>query len=145
MTEIIKGLYLGNRDTPVCDQNYSLIINCTPDLPLHPEECRQIRIPVWDRPESAQYTVMQNCLPTVVRAIDDALQRQQKVLVYCAEGQSRSPTVIACYLLWINRDWTADQSIKSVKDRDSNAFFGGVTFQKVIEWAVMHFNVTLIK
>ena len=133
MTQIIEGLYLANKETASQNNNHTLVVNCTPDLPFYYQTPKQMRISVWDRSESHQYETMKNSIPDIIKEIEAVLKLKQNVLVYCAAGQSRSATIIGCYLLWRN-DWTIDQTVKFIKSRDSNAFFGGLTFCQVLEW-----------
>ncbi len=48
--------------------------------------------------------------------VEAALERQERVLIHCAAGISRSATLMAAYLMWKN-GWTRDAAIDHIKQR----------------------------
>ncbi|KAI7852167.1 protein-tyrosine phosphatase-like protein, partial [Circinella umbellata] len=61
-----------------------------------PEEFKHQIIPIADNPEAniIQY------FPITNNFIDDALESGKRILVHCLAGVSRSPTIVAAYLMY---------------------------------------------
>ena len=132
MSEIVSNLWLGDLDFARSNK-YDVVVNCTPDLPFFNDDSVKIRVPILDKDYERE--VPKFCLDIldVVKRIDEHLQNGARVLVHCGAGQSRSPTVVACYLVY-RYQMSVEAAIKITKGRHSNAFFGGVAFLKVIEY-----------
>lgn len=134
MTEIIPNLWLGDRDDARQIDLYNVIINCTTELPFYHTNTTNIRINVRDNGDIKQIDIFKNEILDVIKTIHQHITQNQKVLVHCGAGQSRSPTTIACYLLYYNADITVDNAIDYLRKRDSNAFFGNPFFRPVMEY-----------
>ena len=105
MIEIIHNLYLGNLSTIENYQHhdldkFSLIINIS-NIPIHSEtrqklqETKILEIKIPDIPESN----IKNYFDSTSKNINDHLSQNQKVLVYCKVGKSRSVSIIINYLM----------------------------------------------
>lgn len=137
MTEIIPNLYLGDRTCALDNQHYDMLVNCTIELPNQRNDNSCVRIPVWDRADPNQTDRFISQIISVVKTIDEMLSGGKRVLVYCAAGQSRSATVVACYLLWRDSSLDIDATVRFVKSRDSNAFFSPhLVFRPVMEYVM---------
>ena len=131
--EIVKNLYVGSRHTytnsPLV---FSMIVNCTPDIPF-PDYCMHtIRIPIQDDPDE---------VPRLLRILQDlhvletmhrALKENQRVLVHCSAGIQRSCAVVACYLVEY-RGLTAEEAVEYIRRKRPIAFHGGSNF-----WDAIH-------
>lgn len=73
----------------------------------------QLQLPLQDSPfaELAEY------LPTSTRFVSDALRDPKaRVLVHCAQGISRSSSVVCAYLI-AKYGWTPDQAMRFLKSK----------------------------
>lgn len=126
MTQIIDNIYLGDcYDSKNVDNKFGLIVNCTPDLPFYSNSTINLRLAVSDFGNPNEIAIMINELPLI---FDEINNYNGNILVHCQAGHSRSPSVIAAYLLTKQPNLTVDEAIQLVKSRDNNAFFSGVKF-----------------
>lgn len=133
MTQIVDNLYLGHIDNAREADKYDVIINCTVDIPFYSTETENHRLVVKDNGDFRQLDIMNLELPNMIKIIDGAITAGKNVLVHCQAGQSRSPSVVAGYLLSQNQDWSVDETIRFVKSKSNNAFFGGCFFRPCLE------------
>jgi hypothetical protein len=124
MIEIVEGLYLGNRESArdrrrLRQAGITHIINCAEELPnYHQDDFTYLALGLRD-PDSR----MHEHFAAVCTFIDDARQKQGKVLVHCYAAISRSPAIVMTYLchlgntmeaaaqklgdiVWTDPDWT---------------------------------------
>jgi protein-tyrosine phosphatase len=138
MSQIIDNLWLGHEDDAKVEGRYDMVVNCTTDLPFYDQKAKQIRIEVKDNGNSEQIEILKGSIVSVLELVEESLKSGQKVLIHCQAGQSRSPTVIACYLLYTGKVSTVDEAIGYLKARASNAFFGQAFFRPVMEHIAGH-------
>lgn len=105
MIEITPNLYLGNLSTIEDYQQhnldkFSLIINIS-NIPIHSEIIQKLQktkivdIKIPDVPQSN----IRSYFDSTSKNIHECLSQQQKVLVYCKVGKSRSVSIIINYLM----------------------------------------------
>jgi len=90
--------------------NIKRIVNCTPDDPPYPDEYSYLHISIDD-------LYGQNIASHFEKAIEyirDAKSKNERVLVHCHAGISRSSTIVIAYLMTENK-WTLKQTIEYVK------------------------------
>ncbi|CAF1089158.1 unnamed protein product [Adineta steineri] len=101
MTHIIDGLFIGSESNAknleeLTSENIRHIINVTSHVPLyHSEQCHYYHIPADD-------TQKQNLLDyfdDAYRFIQNAIENNEKVLVHCVAGISRSPAIVISFLM----------------------------------------------
>lgn len=117
MDEIIPGLFLGDRyaiyETKKCGIENILNVTREPDSTYMsmPQGANWKEIPVEDNTK----TDIAKYFPETYAFIDQAL-KQGKVLVHCEQGISRSPTVVAAYLMkkWV---MSADEALKFIASK----------------------------
>lgn len=138
-TEIECGLFIGGEteSLPANCTSYTLIVNCTQDLPFSPNvpDGARIRIPVKDIDDPNQQTIMADTLinTNILHTIFDTLQAGGRVLVHCRMGQQRSAAVIAAYIMY-SRKVDIKDAIRTVTLLRACAFFGGhVNFMTALE------------
>lgn len=104
MTEIMPNLWLGNLDTTY-DMEFLQEAKITHVLSIieidHSTPAMvakgviHMRIRMYDRDEEPIYSVF----PTACKFMEDALKGGGAVYVHCLMGMSRSPTLVAAYLI----------------------------------------------
>ena len=132
--EIVTGVYLGNKnslETLDLPEN-SLIINCTPDIPIPEKYRNHIRLPVKDDPYESDTLFKLLCDTDVLHRMYSSLSNNINVLVHCSMGMQRSCAVVACYLVKYHKMTPAD-AIQYIRTRRPIAFFGQVNFLRTIE------------
>jgi protein-tyrosine phosphatase len=128
MDEIIRGLYVGNASIATKALNsFNLIVNCTKNIP------DSIVDPFVEGPigEDSNDELLLY-LPEVTREVHDILSSNGTVLIHCAAGASRSPSVVAGYLI-AYREYTLDDAILFIRSKRKQAFYdGNVVFRKAL-------------
>ena len=125
--EIIDYLYIGSARALESSDQFSMIVNCTIDIPF-PKNCANcIRIPVHDDPaECARLITLVNSTQVLAKMHESILEKRP-VLVHCFAGQQRSCAIVALYLITYYH-MTPDQTIAHIKRKRRIAFFGQVNF-----------------
>ncbi|KAF9057971.1 protein-tyrosine phosphatase-like protein [Panaeolus papilionaceus] len=104
---IENRLFLGNimaaRSTRSLTENRitHILSVCTDPIPAEVPESGicHLRIPV----EDVDYADLLIQMPTACRFIEQSLRSGGVVLVHCGQGLSRSPAIVAAYLMWSKR------------------------------------------
>jgi hypothetical protein len=98
MIEIMKGLYLGNREAArdlgrLREAGVTHVLNCTCELPnYHEGELVYLALGLLDPDPQFHRHIRAAC------AFIDEARQQGKVLVHCFASVSRSPSVVLAYL-----------------------------------------------
>ena len=110
------GLYIGNSVMALSDQvsnNYTHVINCTKDIPCPFAKINYLRIPV-DDVSTDNIKVYFN---EVFKFVETARKLKDTILlIHCAQGCSRSPTILLSYLMLKNK-WSLKQSLEYVRSK----------------------------
>ncbi|ESK91053.1 phosphatases II [Moniliophthora roreri MCA 2997] len=139
-SEIVPRLYISDlsfAENPTLLAKYRIthILSILPErIAVHPDSDRilgytpvRMQVCVEDFP----FAELAAHLPTTTKFIRDALSskhgRETRVLVHCAEGISRSVSVVAAFLM-AQYGWTPGEAVKYVKDKRkvANPNFGFV-------------------
>jgi dual specificity phosphatase 12 len=126
-TEIIPGLFLGNRHTlkPTEDWLAANRINVIISV-LSEEEYEKYITPgtvprglIWHRlavadDESEQISAHFQHIRVIIRK---ALSEGKRVLVHCSAGVSRSPTLVAAYLM-LERGYTSQAALAYIQGKN---------------------------
>lgn len=72
----------------------------------------------WLDVDDVEDEPLENYFEYVCKAIDETRAAGKAVLVHCVAGMSRSPTLVAAYLMW-HYKWTAAQALAHLKERRS--------------------------
>lgn len=127
---IIDYLYIGNKKAADYNSKYSLIVNCTLDIPFQ-NNVNSIRIPVKDDPLECNKFIQYLNETNVLEKINNHLLNKQHVLVHCSQGSQRSCALVACYMIKYY-NLTPKEAITFIKDCRPIAFFGQVNFINAI-------------
>lgn len=120
-SEIIPGLYLGEVISAVNKEdllkhNITAIVNCTTSFKSSFEEIDYFNIKVLDSGDAESVSLMTAALQPAANFIHEKLSQGDKVLVHCHRGLSRSPTIIAAYLILFQK-LSVDQAISVIKNK----------------------------
>jgi protein-tyrosine phosphatase len=103
MSLILPNLYLGDRaDSEQRSSHYNVVVNCTPHLPFLQGEVH-IRLPVHDDGTEGQNIKLYHLLRDnkIFHHLHHLLKNNKRILIHCNEGRQRSPTTLACFLLYL--------------------------------------------
>ena len=128
VNQIIPNLYLGNYCSSFLN-NYDLVINCTKDLLFSNNNNIKIRIPIDDN-----YIFKNNDIIKYIKIleeIDDAINKNKNVLVFCKFGFQRSTTIILLYLI-IKKKLSKIDAIKLIKTNRSISYYILNNFNHII-------------
>ena len=130
--EIIKNLFIGNKlSADNYSDNFSLVVNCSKDIPFS-NKCKQaIRIPVNDDGEDINALLHYMLNTNALEQIHNKLTNNEPVLIHCFAGMQRSCSVVACYLIKYY-SVTPQQAIDFIKSKRRIAFFGNVNFMTAL-------------
>jgi len=137
--KIIPGLYLGNHKSAadidfIRANNISIIINCTPNLPFHPDlpgSTSTVRIPVNDSLLEKDIILMEQYFKIILPFVYNQLVKEGKnVLVHCYAGKQRSAIIVAALLYLIelrrgNKSPSRDKIFDLITTRRPQAFTYG--------------------
>ena len=129
--QIVKNLFVGNKDSIVETLTFDLVVNCTPDIPFF-SHFKKIRIPVNDLPEYCDKLLEHVKRTDVIDKIHCCLLKDEKVLIHCHAGAQRSCAVAALYLIEYYQ-FTPAEAIYHLRKTRPIAFFGNVNFMNAIE------------
>ncbi len=133
-SEIIPGLYLGDAgfvyETPA--STFNLIVNCCPEISCSYKDdaCLTesiLYLKFLDRKEENQRLIKLLDQTQVLNKIHTALQENKRVMVHCAMGQQRSPTIIVCYLVQYC-GFNVKDAMELVQRLRYGTFCGGANF-----------------
>ena len=121
--EIISGLWIGNIDMMynkkfLCDNNISIVINCTIDYKSSDVSTIQnIRIPLSDVIYHNLDILRQN-KDKILKLIDDSLE-EHNIIIACYDGMTLSPFIISLYLMRYGQI-TKDQVKKIIQSKNTD-------------------------
>jgi hypothetical protein len=126
MDEVIDNLFVGSADSVSSIIPFSLVVNCTKDMPFPKYETKCIRVSVDDSPENTNLFIEYIKGHCVLEQIHEALTNKLRVLVYCYAGINRSCSVVVCYLMKY-RNMTANEAVRFLQTKHCDAFYGVTT------------------
>jgi hypothetical protein len=123
MDEVINNLFVGSANSVSSIIHFSLVVNCTKDIPFPKYETKCIRVPVDDSPENINLFIEYIQGQRVLEQIHEALTNNLRVLVHCYAGINRSCSVVACYLVKY-RNMTGDEAVRFLQTKHADTFYG---------------------
>ncbi len=103
-SQILDGLWIGNVYSSqdqhfLRENNISVIINCTVDVPNLYNHIKYYRVSLNDSGKKKDIDKMTKYLPKVVPFLhQEYFKNKKNVLVHCHAGVQRSATVVCAYL-----------------------------------------------
>jgi len=134
--KIIETLYIGNINALRDYKKFDLIVNCTNEVPLPPNEIIDknkecIRLPLNDTPQESDKLLSMMIQSNILEKIHQYIREKKPVLVHCYAGMQRSCATVACYLIKYY-DMTPIQAIDFIKSKRPVAFPNQVNFIKTL-------------
>jgi len=131
--KIIETLYIGNINALKEYKKFDLIVNCTNEVPLPPNEINKeyIRLPLNDTPQESDKLLSMMIQSNILEKIHQYISEKKVVLVHCYAGMQRSCATVACYLIKYY-DMTPIQAIDFIKSKRPVAFPNRVNFIKTL-------------
>jgi len=128
--EIVPGLWVGSlADARDSRAGFTLIVNCSRDIPFFLHNVRGIRVPVNDAIDENDEILRH--FSGSYGEIHRALAAGGKVLVHCYAGIQRSSTVAAAYLMR-EFGWSARKAMRFLKKKKPGAFRPKPTFSRAL-------------
>ena len=118
MSLILPNLYISNCYFPgnkaeLDKRNIKRIVNVTATFPCHfPDDIKYMRVPINDRGDA---NISDYFYPAFV-FINEGIENGEGVLVHCTAGISRSPTIVASYLM-IKYIISSDDALALIQSR----------------------------
>lgn len=131
VTEILPGVFIGDQMVAQTKQFFddfqiTHVVNCTVNVPCYFPHVRYLRIPVLDYPTDENNEIMVKGINRAIPFIAQArLNPNNKVLIHCQAGVSRSCTIAAALVRYCCAE-SIDQAIALVVAKRPIAFFSGV-------------------
>jgi dual specificity phosphatase 12 len=126
MTEIVSGLWIGDRESALSIQwlkqhKISVVINCTRSVEFadYPGLKHVLRVPVNDNLERTEVEKMSKYLIPVSDKIAQWLP-DHNILVHCYAGRQRSSTIILAYLMRYG-EIPLDEAIRLIRTKKETA------------------------
>lgn len=141
-SEIVPGLHLGDAGFvyEIPASTFNLIVNCCPEISCSYEDDACLKesilyLKFLDRKEENQRLIKLLDQTQVLNKIHTALQENKRVMVHCAMGQQRSPTIIVCYLVRFYEmyGFNIQDAMELVQRLRPGTFCGGANFIESIE------------
>lgn len=128
MIEIVPNLFIGNEtDAKISTDMVDIVINCTRDISFYSNKPLQIRVAVDDDGSDYSMACMKRELKDVVTFISKHIDNNV-ILVHCRNGQQRSATIIAAYLISTYSEKSFQNIIQQIKQKKPDAFFYKINF-----------------
>ena len=134
--KIIDFLYVGSIKSLPSYNNFSLIVNSTPDInPLNKINKYNdiyIRLPINDNPDDYSKLLPLIYKTNVLEKIHHSIINKKSVLVHCYSGMQRSCAVVACYLIKYH-NMNVNEAIEFIQNKRYLAFYKNVHFIESIK------------
>ena len=123
--EIIPYLYLGDAGFVFEPYDFSLIINCCPEIGItYSETSNVLYLKFNDDPRDNDKLLSLLKMHQVLETIHEHITNKKTVMVHCAMGVQRSASVVACYLLKYGITNEVKNTLEFIQNRREVAFNG---------------------
>lgn len=118
--EIIPGLFLGNAKMAnshwILNQlKITVIINCAVEVKSPLQGVENYRHYFLNLDDSYQQE-LKSTIYKMIPIIDQHLNKKEKVLIHCAQGISRSTSILAAYVMW-KKKLPFDKVLKMIQEK----------------------------
>lgn len=120
---ITENIFLGGYDAAFSKefiQTYKIggILNCTDNIKSRCDRSVKLKqIPLTDGESD---TLSFSSIFSAITFIESILVSQDKILIHCLAGRSRSASILCGYLMWKNK-WSMTKSLAFIKNRRPEA------------------------
>jgi len=131
--EILPNLWIGNYEALKNKEklNVDYIINCSKDLHFLGKH-NQYKMEFKNNLEKYEIIKMYEYLNETSEFIYKKIHHDNSVLVVCEDGNQKSPTIIASYIIKYG-NLNLNSTIKSLRTKHETAFFPNIEFKNSLE------------
>ena len=131
--QIFIGDYVSSLDNQFLNQNkINVIVNCSKNLPLNPNNKINYRVSVKDDFTHASIIIMIKYLINIIPLLNKHLDKKDVILIHCRCGIQRSATVLAALLMYRYKISKLD-AIKIIKNKRIITFLPGPNFNLALD------------
>ena len=126
--EILPNLWLGDTEILKVKSklNINCVINCSKDLHFI-DNSKGYVLNIKDNLEKYEIIKMYEYLNETVDFIYENINKERSVLVFCENGNQKSPTVICAFLIKYGK-MNKEDAIKSIRTKHQSAFYPDINF-----------------
>ena len=146
LIQICDHIYLGNVTSAhnaqlLEETNIQALVNCTNDIPIHVyfKDKMYIQLNIEDSKDNKNIEKFKNIIIKTVYFIDEQVKKKHNVIIHCYWGFMRSPSVIACYLIYKYK-MDVDSAIEFTRSKKNFAFTKMYNFRELLEFVYDHFH-----
>lgn len=146
LIQICNHVYLGNiksaHDQTLLKQHkIYAVVNCTNDIPIHVyfKNKKYTQLYVEDSKDNENLYKFKNIIINTIQFIDDCVNEKKNVIVHCYWGLMRSPSVIACYLIYKYK-MDVDAVIQFMQSKKNFAFTQIYNFRELLEYVYKYYE-----
>jgi hypothetical protein len=144
-SEIIPYLYIGNHASAnYLYHKFDLVVNCTKHLPFFGSNAKHIRVAIDDNPCEAEKLLKYVVESDVLNDIHSFVLNKKNVLVHCAQGVQRSPSLVTCYLMKYE-NLIPFQAMSLVQMKRPVAFAHTINFERTISLFAEHLQILQVE
>jgi len=130
--KIVDNLYLGSASALDYHKNFSMIVNCTYEIPFPTNFKHCYRIAVNDDPDDSHHFLQLVETTNILEKINASIIKQKPVLLHCFSGVQRSASLTALYLIKYH-NMKPYSAIDYIRRHRPIAFFNQVNFIHALE------------
>lgn len=131
LIEIIPNLWIGNKDILKYNLNINFIINTLKDLHFLGKH-NQYKMDIKNNLEKYEIIKMYEYLNETSEFIYKKLNNNKSVLVICENGNQKSCTIVAAYIIKYGK-LNLNTVIKSLRTKHKTAFYPNIDYKNSLD------------